>query len=785
MRKIHFIFFFLSILCTTAKAQGLNDLFTDVDTIFMPGASPGGLAIVDTSVTPVISSSPCNTPTLHFSVAAEYKNGRVLAIAHEALLSNNSITWNDNLRFLTNAMNWLNPGDKRVSLKQGWINNGNSSTLQGALASEGYTFSLLTGDITGASLVNTDILILGNDWNGTEAYSASELSEVEAFVADGGSVLIAGLGWSWPQGLDTYPMNAVAKLFGFEFTRDVIYDPDVNVNGAPKFYNFYPDNIDTGRTPYCPSPFLGRNFSRGENLRILRLAVSTMGEFTRQSGGVQATEALIEEWMEEINDIYGREYCVRFELIPNNDQLIFPDPGTDPWGTLPPGSGGCNNANIILSRQAAVIDSIIGSPNYDISHVIAGSPFGGGCAGGLKSGLSGGLNIPVTRHEIGHQFSQSHTINHGNNTNYEPENGAWTIQGGNSRSRAHAVSFHQLANFLANVIPDRGTKVSTGNTVPMADAGPDFTIPVSTPFTLTATVTNTEQSDSITYVWDNMSRGIPQSIPVSDDSQGAIFMRLLPDTNSTRTFPRMSDVIANNNSNGQEQLPTQARIMDMRLTVNDNHRMLYNGQMIYASGTHSDDMRITVADAGPFTVTSQNTSDIVYRGGSEQLVTWDVNGTDAPPVNTEYVRISLSLDGGYTYPVELLEKAPNIGSALVIIPNIATSSARIKVSAVDNIYFDINTEDFEIEEIPSSTRSEFNDVNVKIYPNPTNGIFRLELPAGLHFKAYLYDQSGQVLLEQSSNHYFDLANIPGGQYFLEIIDLGSNRKVVKKLIYAK
>lgn len=785
MGKINIIFLSICILCTTAKAQTLTELFTDVDTLFMAGAAPGSLNVIDASVTPVISSSPCNTPTQHFSVATEYENGRVLAIAHEGLLANTTINSNDNLKFLTNTIDWLNPGNKRVSLKQGWINNGNSSSLQSALIADDYTFSILGGGISNATLADTDILILGNDWNGTEAYTASELSALEAFVADGGGVLIAGLGWSWPQGLDAYPMNTIANLFGFEFTTDVIYDPDVNVNGAPKFYNFYPDNIDTTQTPYCPSPFLGTNFSRGENLRIFRLAVSTMGEFTQQSGGVAETEALIEEWLAEINDIYGREYCVRFELIPNNNQLIFPDAVTDPWGTLPPGSGGCTNANIILSQQAAVIDNIIGTANYDISHVIAGSPFGGGCAGGLKSALSGGLNIPVTQHEMGHQFSQSHTINHSNNINYEPENGAWTIQGGNSQSRAHAVSFHQLANFLANSIPSFGTKVPTGNNVPIADAGADYTIPISTPFTLTGMANNTESIDSISYVWDNMSRGIPQTLPVSDDSQGAIFMRLLPETNPRRTFPQMSDVIANNNSNAQEQLPTQSRIMDIRLTINDHHRMIYNGQMINASGTHSDDMRITVAEAGPFVVTSQNTADITYSGGSEQTITWDVNGTDSPPINTENVMISLSLDGGYTYPTVLLANTPNTGSALVTIPNITTSMARINVAAVDNIYFDINSEDFEIEAIPSYTKFELRDINVKIVPNPTNGIFQLELPTDINFNVSIYDSKGAFILEQSNKYYFNLSSIPEGQYFVEITDLDSNRKVTKKLIYEK
>lgn len=782
MPKIYLLLIALFLSCITATSQTLDDIFTNVDTLYMPGAAPGHLAPISQDVTPIVSSSPCNSSKLNYSVATQYQNGRVLAIGHESLLVNSSIGSADNLAFLTNAIAWLSPGS-RISLKEGWVNNGNTSSLQTALTSNNYTFGVLSGDITTASLANTDILILGNDWNGTQAYTAAELSAVDNFVANGGGILIAGLGWSWPQALSIYPMNAVANLFGFEFTTDVINDPDVNINGSPLLYHFYPENQDTSFTPYCPSPYFGKNFARGENLRVLRLAVSATGEFTQQSGGVNATTALIDEWLEEINDIYGREYSVRFELIPNNNQLIFDNPATDPWGTLPAGSGGCTNAGIILNRQATVVDSVIGSANYDISHIIAGSPFGGGCAGGFKSGVSGGLNIPVTRHEIGHQFSQSHTINHSDNRNYEPENGAWTIQGGNAQSHGHGVSFHQLADFLANTVPNTGNQVPTGNTVPTVDAGPDVAIPISTPFTLTGMATDPDAGDSLTYVWDNMSRGLPQTIPVADDAQGAIFMRLLPDTSSSRTFPTMSDVVANNNSNAQEQLPSQARIMDIRLTVNDNHKIMYQGEMVNASGSDSDDIRITVAEAGPFVVTSQNSAGISYPGGSSQLVSWAVNGTDTLPINTQQVSISLSTDGGFSYPIVLLASTPNTGSATVTIPtNLATTSARIKVSAVDNIYFDINTQDFEIEFVASTSIEAAEGFPLSIYPNPSTGIFIIEVPAQLRFQASVYDVRGILLLEQSNESEVDMSDFAEGLYLIEVIDLDSHQKVTRKLM---
>ncbi len=101
------------------------------------------------------------------------------------------------------------------------------------------------------------------------------------------------------------------------------------------------------------------------------------------------------------------------------------------------------------------------------------------------------------------------------------------------------------------------------------------------------------------------------------------------------------------------------------------------------------------APVGPFRVTSQ-AAPIVYRGGSRQTVTWNVAGTDSAPVDTADVRISLSLDGGLTYPIVLARNTANDGKAGVTIPNVTTSHARIRVKAVGNIYFDIDHADITI-----------------------------------------------------------------------------------------
>ena len=77
-------------------------------------------------------------------------------------------------------------------------------------------------------------------------------------------------------------------------------------------------------------------------------------------------------------------------------------------------------------------------------------------------------------------------------------------------------------------------------------------------------------------------------------------------------------------------------------------------------------------------------------------VTWNVANTTAAPVSAANVKISLSTDGGNTFPTVLAASMPNNGSAAVTVPNISASTARIKVEAVGNIFFDVSDANFTI-----------------------------------------------------------------------------------------
>lgn len=759
------MFFSLSI----CYGQLLSTVFTSVDTLALNnGAYSGSIEITGTNVTPIISST-CGFNIKHFGVASTYGSGKTMAIAHESIISNGTLPFQDNELFFTQAFNWLSNGisSSNILLKKGWITDNNSTSIKTQLQSLGYSFSSTNSNLTSTLLTNIDILILGNDWNGNLPYSTSEINAVKTFVNNGGSILILGLGWSWPNNINDYPMNSIAHEFNYHFSTDGINEST--------FTNFHPTDTSFSN---CFSPFLNSNIARGDTLRELKIAVSSTGEFTQENGGIANTKILIESWLEELNLMYGREYALRFKLIPNNDDLIFSNANTDPWTTIPLGSGGCNNAGLI--DQENVIDSIIGYQNYDISHVIISpSHLNGGCASSFTFGISGGLNIPITRHEIGHQFGQSHTINHTDNSNYEPENGGWTLQGGNNQGRAHGHSYHQLAQTLNNN-PNLGEKLSTGNTIPTIDAGLDYFIPKNTPFTLKAQAFDPDPNDSLTYVWDNMDKGVEQYIPVPDDRQGALFMRLLPTSNNTRTFPKIEDILLGQTSNSQEQLPSQARHMNIRVTVNDNHTMNYFGNNIPVSGINSDDLRLIVTEQGPLEVTSQSFSGISYTGLETPLVEWNVNQTDLAPISVSHVKISLSTDGGITFPIILNPSTLNDGSEMVQIPEINTNQARIKVEAINNIFFNINSKDFKITYnvgIENNFNSSFN-----IYPNPAkNQIIITNNSIKEDYQFQISNIQGKILWTGRNTKFFNSSFLSNGLYFITLKGFESNSKLVKKI----
>ena len=452
----------------------------------------------------------------------------------------------------------------------------------------------------------------------------------------------------------------------------------------------------------------------GTQLRTYRLALACTGEYASYHGGnVGSVLAAMNTSMVRVNGIFERDACLTMEIVANNDQLIFLNGATDPYDN---GSGGA-----MLGQNINTCNNVIGSANYDIGHVF--STGGGGVAylqspcGGNKAGGVTGQGAPIgdpfdvdyVAHEMGHQYGGNHTQNNSCNrassAAFEPGS-ASTIMGyagicspnlqSNSDDHFHNHSINEMIAFTVNGNGNTCASITnTGNGVPTVDAGADgLVVPVSTPLELTATGSDPD-GDAVTYNWEEYDLGPATASGdnnlTNPSGSQPIFRSFSSTTSPTRTLPRAQDLVNNSTTIG-EHLPTYSRQLNFKCSIRDNRA---------GGGGFSDDLKTmsVTANAGPFLVQSPNGGGTLV-GNTNLEVTWDVAGTDGNGVDCSSVDIYLSTDGGYTFPTLLVAGTPNDGSATVLLPNVSTGQARIKVKGSNHVFFDISNNNFGI--IPGS-----------------------------------------------------------------------------------
>ena len=199
------------------------------------------------------------------------------------------------------------------------------------------------------------------------------------------------------------------------------------------------------------------------------------------------------------------------------------------------------------------------------------------------------------------------------------------------------------------------------------------------------------------------------ALPISSPTKaaGPNWLSFSPTVSPIRLFPRLSTILAGALVTGPlaggdaganiEALSSVSRTLNFRLTVRDN-APYSSAAPVKVGQTNFTNMTVTVSNtSGPFAVTSPNTP-VFYVGGSSQTITWSVNNTTAAPVSCSAVRITLSTDGGFTFPFILATATPNDGSEVVTIPNTPATNARIKIEAIGNIFFDISNANFSISQ---------------------------------------------------------------------------------------
>lgn len=487
-----------------------------------------------------------------------------------------------------------------------------------------------------------------------------------------------------------------------------------------------------------------------------------------------------------VNQIFERDLGIHFNLVADNDKLIFLNTDSFTEGNL----------KKVTDENQVLCDQLIGTNNYDIGHVLGVGEVGGlastpsVCDPNYKASAATFSELPIGDsfdvdylcHEIGHQFNADHTQNNDDSrfapSAVEPGSGS-TIMGyagispPNVQNEAdpffHAKSMEVIQTYLDILGNSCGQSSTSSNIKPIADAGLNYTIPAGTPFVLKGSASDGESNGSLTFSWEQMDTEIAQMPPSALSDKGPVFRSLPATTSPNRYMPKLETVLTGQTASVWEVVPVVSRQMNFRLTVRDNNPNI--------GGVGTDDTLIlTDENAGPFRVTSQNEG-IPWNSGDIRTIEWDVANTNIPPVNASQVDILLSVDGGLSYPIVLKSKTANDGSEDIAVPeNIDSDLARIMVRGSDHIFYNVNAVNFKISNVLGISDLQLN--NFEFWPNPTQDYLYLafDLNSANQLAVYIYDLTGNKVFEKnnikSSTSRFSTristSGISQGVYFVQI-----------------
>ncbi|GAA4457421.1 T9SS type A sorting domain-containing protein [Rurimicrobium arvi] len=188
--------------------------------------------------------------------------------------------------------------------------------------------------------------------------------------------------------------------------------------------------------------------------------------------------------------------------------------------------------------------------------------------------------------------------------------------------------------------------------------------------------------------------------------------------------------------------------------------------------TPSDDSK-GVTSSGTYGVVVTNTYGCIYNTGDAVVSFY---AKPAKPTITN-ASPTLSVPSGYSYYQWFKDGSMIIGANSRTY--VATGYGNFHVE-VDNIYGCSELSDTVTIEKPSSVSNFSTDNQIRVYPNPTTGLVRVDAAASVSLR--ISDLTGKIIREVNANRC-DITDLSDGIYFLSILD--ENKNIVQITRIAK
>lgn len=304
-----------------------------------------------------------------------YGDGRIaIWSGHEGYFGSGPDANADDNLFREQLFAWLLDGRKRVGFTEAhgeWLKHSNASpALLAWMDANSITHGAIDIALDEAALSTSDCVVLGNPWG---ALSTSERSALEAWVGNGGSLLVLSLGWSWGGDMADYAPQQLGATFGWSIQRGMLEDAD-----AP--------NGDTGKPSFAVRPLSEYTPAKVVILKkgvddldgVKLLAANSPQDLYVCEGDHMGLQLLTADWPSLTDpsaaiDCLDEMYLAQIAMLSGNN---FPFDGENVW-IIPqyaPGVGwymhSGNPIVMIESASGDLVDSFnaYGNPGWGLPH---------------------------------------------------------------------------------------------------------------------------------------------------------------------------------------------------------------------------------------------------------------------------------------------------------------------------------------------------------------------------------------------------------------------------------